>query len=225
MSVVVRATPVVDDPRRLELLDARERERAARKSHPDPFVTAHALLRRLVADETGLDPRLLAFERRCATCGTDRHGKPHVVGMRDVFVSVSYGEHLAVAAVTRLGQVGVDVEALESADFDGFGSVTLDATESAPLDALTGHDLLAARARIWARKESILKATGHGLVVDPSQVVVSSPHAPAALVQWKAAEHPPGPTQLCDVDVGAADHRAAVAVLTSRPLSVRVQLV
>lgn len=77
---------------------------------------------------------------------------------------------------------------------------------------------------MWARKEAVLKATGHGLVVDPSQVVVSGPHQPAALVQWKADQHLPGPTQLADVDVGARDHRAAVAVLTSRALSVRVQV-
>lgn len=224
MSVAVRTTPVVDDPRLLDLLDTGERERAARKASPHPYVTAHALLRRLVSDETGADARSLVFEKRCATCGTDRHGKPHVVGMRDVFVSVSYDQHVAVAAVTRLGEVGVDVEDLASADFDGFGSVTLDASEAAPLDALTGDDLLAGRALVWARKEAILKATGHGLVVDPSQVVVSSPGAPAALVEWKASQHPPGPTQLCDVDLGSAHHRAAVAVLTSRPVSVRVQL-
>lgn len=224
MSVVVRATPVVEDLRLLDLLDAGERDRAARRRDPNPFVTAHALLRHLVSDETGADPRSLAFEKRCATCGTDRHGKPHVVGMRDIFVSVSYGEHMAVAAVTRLGQVGVDVEDLESADFEGFGSVTLDGTEEAALEALDGDELLAARALVWARKEAVLKATGHGLVVDPSQVVVSAPDAPAALVEWKAAQHPPGPTRLADLDVGATDHRAAVAVLTSRPLSVRVQL-
>lgn len=224
MSVVVRATPVVDDLRLLDLLDAGERERAARRPDPNPFVTAHALLRRLVAAETGADPRTLSFEKRCATCGTDRHGKPHVVGMRDVFVSVSYGDHMAVAALTRLGEVGVDVEDLASADFDGFGAVTLDAAEAAPLEALDGDELLAARALIWARKEAVLKATGHGLVVDPSQVVVSAPDAPAALVEWKAAQHPPGPTKVSDVDVGAPDHRAAVAVLTSRPLSLRVQL-
>ncbi|KGN40831.1 4'-phosphopantetheinyl transferase family protein [Knoellia aerolata] len=226
MSVVVGATPVVDDLRLhdlLDLLDAGERERAARKADPHPFVTAHALLRSLVAEETGADPRTLAFVKRCATCGTDRHGKPHVVGMRDVHVSVSYGEHLAVAAVTRLGEVGVDVEDLESADFDGFNAVTLDASEVAHLDGLHGDALLAARALTWARKEAILKATGHGLVVDPSQVVVSAPGEPAALVEWRAAQHPPGATQVGDVDVGAADHRAAVAVLTTRPLTVRVQ--
>lgn len=224
MSVVIRATPVVEDLRQLDLLDPGERDRAARRADPHPFVTAHALLRRLVADETGADPRQLAFEKRCATCGTDRHGKPHVVGMRDVFVSVSYGEHLAVAALTRLGEVGIDVEDLESADFDGFGSVTLDASEVAALADLHDEALLAARAQIWSRKEAILKATGHGLVVDPSQVVVSAPDAPAALLEWKAAQHPPGPTQVSDVDVGATDHRSAVAVLTSRPLTLRVQL-
>ena len=60
----------------------------------------------------------------------------------------------------------------------------LDESEAVHLDGLTGDALLAARARMWSRKEAILKATGHGLVVDPSQVVVSSPDAPAALLEW-----------------------------------------
>lgn len=223
MSVVIRAMEVSDDPRQRDLLDAGELERVQRRADPNPFITAHALLRRLVADETGVDPRALEFQKRCATCGTDRHGKPHITGMRDIHVSVSYGERVAVAAVTNLGEVGVDVEDLASADFDGFNSVTLDPTEAAHLEGLEGDGLLAARARMWARKEAILKATGHGLVVDPSQVVVSSPEAQAALVEWKATAHPPGPTQVSDVDLGRDDHRAAVAVLTSRPMSVRVQ--
>jgi 4'-phosphopantetheinyl transferase len=223
MSVVIRTTEVSDDPRLRDLLDAGELERVQRRADPNPFITAHALLRRLVADETGVDPRRLEFEKRCATCGTDRHGKPHVAGMRDIHVSVSYGEHMAVAVVTNVGEVGVDVEDLESADFDGFTTVTLDDTEAVHLEGLEGEDLLAARAVLWARKEAILKATGHGLVVDPSQVVVSAPDAPAALVEWKSPEHPPGPTQVSDVDVGRSDHRAAVAVLTSRPVHIRVQ--
>lgn len=223
MSVVIRATGVSDDPHLRGLLDAGELERVQRRPNPHPFITAHALLRRLVADETGVDPRRLEFERRCATCGTNRHGKPHVAGMRDVHVSVSYGDHMAVAVVTTVGEVGIDIEDLESADFDGFGSVTLDDSEATHLDGLDGEPLLAARARLWARKEAILKATGHGLVVDPSQVVVSAPDAPAALLEWKASEHPPGPTQVSDVDVGRPDHRAAVAVLTSHPVSIRVQ--
>ncbi len=223
MPVVIRATQVIDDPRLLDLLDANERERADRRSDPHPFITAHALLRRLVADETGVDPRAIDFERRCATCGTDRHGKPHVVGMRDVHVSVSYGQRMAVAAITSLGEVGVDVEALESADFDGFNSVTLDPSEVAQFTHLHGDALLGARAQLWSRKEAILKATGHGLVVDPSQVVVPDHDAPAELREWKAEQHLPGPMRVSDLDVGNADHRAAVAVLTAQPLAVRLQ--
>ena len=223
MSVVIRATQVIDDPRLLDLLDTGERERADRRADPHPFITAHALLRRLVADETGVDPRAIDFEKRCATCGTDRHGKPHVVGMRDVHVSVSYGERMAVAAVTRLGEVGVDVEDLESADFDGFSSVTLDPSEAALIADLQGDALLAARAQLWSRKEAILKATGHGLVIDPSEVVVSAHDAPAELLEWKAAQHLPGPMRVSDLDVDHTDHRAAVAVLTTQPLTVRLQ--
>lgn len=220
---MIRATRVVDDPRLIDLLDAGERERLSRRADPRPFITAHALLRRLIADETGADAAALEFEKRCTTCGTDRHGKPHISGMPEVHVSVSYGTTMAVAAFTRLGEVGVDVEDFEAADFDGFAAVTLDGCEASALDALTGDALLAARARLWARKEAILKATGHGLVVDPSQVVVTAPHETAALVDWRAEQHPPGPTRVADLDLGVDDHRAAVAVLTSEPLSIDIQ--
>lgn len=223
MSVVIRTTQVIDDPRLFDLLDAGERERADRRADPHPFITAHALLRRLVADETGVDPRAIAFHKLCATCGTDRHGKPHVVGMRDIHVSVSYGERMAVAAITRLGEVGVDVEDLDSANFDGFDSVTLDPTEATHLAGVHGDDLLGARAQLWSRKEAILKATGHGLVVDPSQVLVSAHDAPAELLEWKAEQHLPGPMRVRDLDLGHTDHRAAVAVLTTTQFRPRVQ--
>lgn len=223
MSVVIRATQVSDDPRLLDVLDAGERERADRRSNPLPFITAHALLRSLVADETGVDPRSIEFERRCATCGTTRHGKPHVSGMPGVHVSVSYGEHMAVAALTGLGEVGVDVEDLESADFDRFNSVTLDDSEVAQLAGLHGDALLGVRAQLWSRKEAILKATGHGLVVDPSQVIVSAHDAPAELLEWRAEQHLPGPMRVSDLDVDQPGHRAAVAALTDRPLDVRLQ--
>jgi len=75
---------------------------------------------------------------------------------------------------------------------------------------------------VWARKESVLKASGHGLVVDPRQVIVTGPKEPPALVSWRG-EHPlDGPVQLADVELGDPSHVAAVAVLAPDPLTLRV---
>jgi 4'-phosphopantetheinyl transferase len=87
--------------------------------------------------------------RACRSCGSDRHGKPHVVvagGSPLVFVSLARSGGRAVVAVTEVGEVGVDVEALASGDPD---------------------DLVE-----WVRAESLVKATGHGLATDPATLDV-----------------------------------------------------
>ncbi len=218
-TVEIREAGVVGDASEYALLDAAERERAGRRSDPRPFVTAHALQRRVVGTRLGIDPRALAFERRCATCGSDRHGKPNIVGHPGWSYSLSYTSGLAVVALTEAGPVGVDVEQVRESDFAGFAEVTLAADEVAGFAGVTGAELLPARAQVWARKESVLKATGHGLVVDPSEVVVTGPAEDPALLDWRATQAPPGAVRLADVPLADAGHRAAVAVLTGEPLT------
>lgn len=213
---------VSDDPALFDLLDQSERERAARRSSPARYATAHALLRTGVGEWLGVEPEAVRFDRTCATCGSHRHGKPRVAGHPGLFVSLSYAGDLAVAALSGDGEVGVDVEELDESDFDGFNVVTLDEVEVAALDGLDGEALRRARAQVWARKESVLKASGHGLVVDPRQVIVTGPKEQPALVSWRG-EHPlDGPVQLADVELGDPSHVAAVAVLAPDPLTLRV---
>jgi 4'-phosphopantetheinyl transferase len=90
--------------------------------------------------------------RSCRACGSDRHGKPHVrtpPGSPPLFVSLARSGAHAVVAVTDVGDVGVDVEV---ADRGGSG----------------GRDDLVA----WVRAESLVKATGHGLTIDPATLDV-----------------------------------------------------
>jgi 4'-phosphopantetheinyl transferase len=214
---------VSTDPALADLLDDHERERAARRGNPARYTTAHALLRAAVAERVGGTPRAVAFDRTCATCGSHRHGKPTVVGHPELSVSLSYAGELAVVALSRAGEVGVDVEVVDDSDFEGFNVVTLDPSEVPALEDLTGTELALARARVWSRKEAVLKASGHGLAVDPRQVVVSGPEEPAALLAWRG-EHPlDRPAQLADVALGDdTGHVAAVALLASDPATVRV---
>ncbi|TQJ51488.1 4'-phosphopantetheinyl transferase superfamily protein [Phycicoccus sp. SLBN-51] len=213
---------VSTDPSLAEVLDDRERERAARRGNPARYTTAHALLRTAVAEQVGGTPQAVVFERTCATCGSHRHGKPTVAGHPELSVSLSYAGGLAVVALSRGGEVGVDVEVVDDSDFEGFNAVTLDPSEVPALDRLGPDRLGVARARVWARKEAVLKASGHGLAVDPRQVVVSGPEEPAALLRWKGDVPLGTGVQLADVPLTEPGHVAAVALLSDRPAQVRL---
>lgn len=219
-TVVIRESSVVEDDAVFALLDERERQRMRRKRDRVAFITAHGLQRRTIGDHLGVEPQDLRFERRCATCGSDRHGKPRIVGHPDWSYSLSYTGSLAVVALSNAGEVGVDIESITGADHDGFDQVTLAPEEVPGFSGYADDDLAAARATVWARKEAVLKATGHGLVVDPTEVVVTAPGEPARLVAWRARETDPGTVDLHDLVLRDPDHRGAVAVLTDRRVTI-----
>jgi 4'-phosphopantetheinyl transferase len=111
---------------------------------------APATLVRLVGELTG-PVQGVRIVRACRACGSDRHGKPQVVvpaGSPAVHVSLSRSGGRAVVAITDAGPVGVDLERLGTEDTD---------------------ELVA-----WVRAESLVKATGHGLTIDPDTIDV--PH-------------------------------------------------
>lgn len=196
-----------------DLLDPGEQARAHRKPDPAPFVTAHAALRRVVGRHLGMPPREVGFARQCTTCGSTAHGKPVVIGHPATHVSLSYGNGVALVGLATAGELGIDVEDVTSTDFAGFDAVTLAPDERADLGALAGSALLEARAQVWARKEAVLKATGHGLAIDPTRVVVSGPHQPARLVRWDADQPAPAHLAVHDVELADRRHRAAIALL------------
>lgn len=112
---------------------------------PDAAVDAETLVR-LVVEVTGpIDG--LSVVHACRSCGSDRHGKTHVVvphGPVPAFVSLGRSDGLTVVAVTDEAPVGVDVERVRA---------------DSPADL-----------RAWVRAESLVKATGHGLIIDPATI-------------------------------------------------------
>ncbi|MEE1757170.1 4'-phosphopantetheinyl transferase family protein [Streptomyces sp. SP18CS02] len=215
----------VSVPALLDLLDEGERARHDGFLRDGPralYLTAHALLRRLVAAQLGSDPREVRFTHVCKHCDDPRpHGKPGLAGA-DLEFSLSHSGDRVAVALSLAGPVGVDVERV--ADYPDLPLAVLGPSERGELDRVPASGRAAAFTRYWARKEAVLKATGDGLMTDPALLTVSPPGAPAALLAWPGRAEPHLPVRLCDLDVpdgsgpdggtGAGDgYRAAVAVL------------
>ena len=126
-----------------------------------------------------------------------------------------------MVAVTRLGPVGVDAEVESAVAFAGFDAVALAPGEQRAVAGLADDRRLAGRAQLWARKEAVLKATGHGLMAAPSDVEVSAPFTPPEVVAWRVDATGLGPVHLVDLALGAG-LAGAVAVVGGAVPDVRL---
>lgn len=195
-------------PHHVDWLDQTERSRRSRLRNPadrDRFTLGAALLRAAVAGTTGRRPSEVRIERPCDQCG-EPHGRPRVA---DLEVSVSHSAELVAVAVTTAGPTGIDVEAETDLDYE-----PLLTTVCAPQEkqfVRSTADFLA----YWTRKEAVLKATGQGLRTPMTDLAVTPPDEPPALLS------PMGiPCQMADLELPDG-YAGAVAVLTDARVRVR----
>jgi 4'-phosphopantetheinyl transferase len=136
-----------------------ERQRAERFAFPhlrERFVAAHAQLRRLLGAYLDLAPERLEFEI------TER-GKPSLPGC-PLHFNLSHTNDHALVAVTRAGEIGVDLECLDRAvDRSGIARRFFSAAEAAELGALPEAQQIEGFFNLWTRKEAWLKCTGQGI--------------------------------------------------------------
>ena len=199
------------------LLDEAERARLAayrRPSDRDRFLVGCALAKTVIAACTGRRPEQVSFDRTCRQCGRP-HGKPVVAGGPEFSVAHS-GALIAVAVAGD--PVGVDVEQLDGrarplgrdGDPDALARLVLAESERAALAAVDPPARARAFLVAWARKEAVTKATGDGLRVPFSQIVVAAGGLPR-VTSWPYPQ-PPESVSLLDLDAGPG-YVAALAVL------------
>ncbi|HYB19247.1 MAG TPA: 4'-phosphopantetheinyl transferase superfamily protein [Streptosporangiaceae bacterium] len=205
--------------RHAALLDEVEQRRWAacrRDEDRERFLVGCALAKTVLAGYTGRPPDGIRFDRVCARCGQP-HGKPALEGS-EFEHSVAHSGDLIAVAVARAA-VGVDVEQLDgrSRPVGGQGGsealarLVFSAAERTALAAADPADRARQFLVTWARKEAVTKATGDGLRVAFSDVVVASGAEPPRLVSWPYPQAPQS-VSLLDLDAGAG-YVAALAVI------------
>ncbi|MCB5165492.1 4'-phosphopantetheinyl transferase superfamily protein [Streptomyces bambusae] len=142
--------------------DRARRRRIVREADRSRFLAAWVLARIVLGERLDRDPAALEFDRTCRHCGDRSHGKP-VVGTAGAGLdfSVSHTGGLAVVAVSDR-PVGVDVEDTTAGAQPPAAALTERERETCP-----GY---AGFARLWTRKEAVLKAAGKGLAVHPGRI-------------------------------------------------------
>jgi 4'-phosphopantetheinyl transferase len=156
-------------------LSEEERERAGRFRHAlarYEFIVARGLLRVLLGECLDIEPRQVQFAQTA-------RGKPRLAGPDPppVCFNVSHSHGMALLAVSRRCEVGVDLERVRPfSDEMGLAERFFTPREAAALRALDSPGRLETFFRLWTRKEAYLKAHGLGLSFGLERVEVS--HAP-----------------------------------------------
>lgn len=171
----------VQDLQRTLTLDERERaERFHFQRDRIRFIVTHGLLRAILGRYVGVEPSQLRF---CY----NSHGKPALTREFDgemIRFNLSHSHELALYAVTRGREVGVDLEHIRADLADGqIAEQFFSPREVAELCALPADMQTAAFFNCWTRKEAYVKARGEGLSLPLDQFDVSlAPGEPVALV-------------------------------------------
>jgi 4'-phosphopantetheinyl transferase len=151
-----------------------EEQTRARRFHferdRNRFVVARGSLRSLLGRYLRIPPGEITFEY-------STRGKPsleNISGCGAVHSNLAHSGGLALIAVTRVAELGVDVEQSRAVeDAEAIAQRFFSARESAILRSLPPPEVQTVFFNLWTRKEAWLKATGEGIGETLNQVEVS----------------------------------------------------
>jgi 4'-phosphopantetheinyl transferase len=180
-----------------ELLDSRERARAARFAFEEDrraYVAAHALLRVRLSEHLGGAPQDWRFAAAA-------HGKPFLLDApHDLRFSLTHARDMVAVALCEGADIGVDVEpANRRAESLKLAERFFAPQEATYLRSLEGDARCEAFFAIWTVKEAVVKATGLGLAggldgfaisLDPLTLTPRDASEPST--EWRLAHWRPG---------------------------------
>ena len=192
------------------LLSEDERIRASRfrfETDARRFTVARASVRSILGGYTGATGHDLRFDY-------SHYGKPSLAGVTaDIRFNVSHSADLAMLAVVRGREVGVDVETIRvEVETDKLAERYFSLHERESLRAIPNQDRVSAFFRCWTCKEAFLKAQGFGLSRSLESFDVEvNPERPARLLSTRPDGGEAARWSLQDVQTVRA-YAAAVAV-------------
>lgn len=171
------------------------------------FTVAAALLRLVAGSLTAQRADRVVVDRSCPSCGR-HHGRPRLPGT-GLDVSISHSGATVAVAVSNAGAVGVDVQQVADDAVQELSPLVLAEPEA-------GHVVVARDFfTYWTRKEALVKATGDGVAVPLSEVVVTPPGTPPALLGYPGRDGLAAQLRDLSPDPG---YVGALAVLSPRPV-------
>jgi 4'-phosphopantetheinyl transferase len=188
-----------------------QRRRSLRQSEDRArFALATILLRLAAGAWLGQPPERVAIDRTCDRC-LQPHGRPRLPGT-GLHASISHAGEYAAVALSDVAPVGVDIERIGRVAYAPLIDVVCTAAER--LHVMGDADFYT----YWTRKESVLKATGIGLSLPMTKVVVTPPTDAARVVMYDGSVRFAAQMFECSFD---ARYACAVTVLTDSPIPFR----
>ncbi|MGN6642334.1 MAG: 4'-phosphopantetheinyl transferase family protein [Verrucomicrobiota bacterium] len=156
-----------------DTLSTNEKERAGRfkfEQHRSRYIAGRGWLRAALGHYLQTSPAELNFHYSV-------HGKPELTPNSaggPLHFNLAHSGDVALLGVTRIGPVGVDVEAIrEVKDVADLVARFFSERENHLFQQLAMEQRPAAFFNLWTRKEALLKATGEGIVGGLNRVEVS----------------------------------------------------
>ncbi len=171
------------------------------------FITCRSMLRAVLATYLDCLPQEI-------TLYYGRHGKPALADAASLRFNVSHSQGLAMVAVCRDREVGIDLEAVRPLPtLLEVAACAFSPAEREALERLAPEDHVAAFFNLWTRKEAFAKATGDGLscALDHFDVSLGTPAAllrvgndPQEAERWTLHALTPAPGYVAAVVVEGA---------------------
>jgi 4'-phosphopantetheinyl transferase len=197
-------------------LSKSEQDRATRfhfDRHRNRFIVGRGMLRVLLGRYLKCEPKALDFAYGAA-------GKPRLANHPEetaLQFNLAHSDDLALIALTRIGQVGIDVERIRPLqDAEELVARFFSTREHQAFKRLDERKKPAAFFNLWTRKEAWLKATGEGIASSLHLVEVSFlEDEPARLVSvpapldqglsWSLLDLRPAPGFAAALAIAASD--------------------
>jgi len=164
------------------LLSDQEKERSERfkfYKHRKLFIASHGFLHTALSFYIDTPASEILFSQ-------GEQGKPFIISEQNtdnIQFNLSHSNNLAILAICKNQQVGVDVEYKDKkANWQGIIKRFYTQNEQDAILKLPEDTQKDAFFQVWTRKEAHMKVTGKGLSLSPSQFEVSTPPQAAEFI-------------------------------------------